>query len=96
MSMSSSMSGVGGEDGEGGGDGGDALSAFGGVDGGDGHGQGPFGSRRPEQFGVQGWLPRSRWLPPFARWGGWSRGGRLVASGKRSVTAGVVDGTGLP
>jgi hypothetical protein len=41
-------------------------------------------------------VPCSRWLPPIAGGVAGQGSGRLVASGKRSVTIGVVDGIGLP
>jgi hypothetical protein len=63
-----SMSGVGGECGEGGGGCGYALSAFVAVDGEYRHGKRSFATSigAPKKIGVQGLVPCSRWLPPFA------------------------------
>ena len=90
------MAGACGEGGECGGDGGDALSWFVGVDSGD-HERGSFRSEVSRRcVAGRAGCPAAVGCRGSAGGVAGQGSGCLVASGKRSVTAGVVDGIGLP
>jgi hypothetical protein len=74
------------------------LSAFVAVDGEYRHGKSSFAASigAPKKDRGAGLGALQPMAASVCWWGGLSRCGRLVASGKRSVTAGVVDGIGLP